>query len=93
MSYLDRMKQLRYFCLLFFVVASGRAESMLPSPAVRKYVEEVVGILQANFVNRAAINWVAFKQKLLAKASGANTTEEAYPAAEFALAALGDKHT
>jgi carboxyl-terminal processing protease len=56
-------------------------------------LEEVVSILQANFVNRAAINWVVFKQNLLAEASDANTIEQAYPAVEFAIAALGDKHT
>lgn len=87
------MKRLRYFCLLFFVVASCRAESRLPSPAVRKYLEEVVGILQANFVNRAAINWVVFKQNLLAEARKANTIEQAYPAVVSAIVALGDKHS
>ena len=87
------MKRLRYFGILFFVFATCRAERKPPSPAVRKYLEEVVRILQANFVNRAAINWVAFKQHLLAEASGANTIEQAYPAVEFAIVALGDKHT
>ncbi len=66
---------------------------MPPSPAVQKYLEEVVRIMQANFVNRSAINWVVFKQNLLAKARGANTIEQAYPAVEYAVAALGDKHT
>ena len=87
------MKRLRYFSILFFVFATCRAERKPPSPAVRKYLEEVVRLLQANFVNRAAIDWVVFKQHLLAKASGANTLEQAYPAVEFAIAALGDKHT
>ena len=87
------MKRLRYFSILFFVFATCRAERKPPSPAVRKYLEEVVHILQANFVNRAAINWLVFKQNLLAEASGANTIEQAYPAVGFAIAALGDKHT
>jgi carboxyl-terminal processing protease len=60
---------------------------------VQKYLEEVVRILQANSINRAAINWVDFKQHLLAQASGANTMEQAYSAVVFALAALGDKHS
>ena len=83
------MKRLRYFSILFFVFATCRAERKPRSPAVRNYVEEVVRILQANFINRAAINWVVFTQNLLAKASGANTLEQAYPAVEFAIAALG----
>jgi len=87
------MKRLRYFCLLFFIVASCRAEARRPSPVVRNYLAEVVRIVQANFVNRAAINWVTFHQNLLAKASGANTIAQAYPAVEYALAALGDQHT
>ena len=87
------MKQLRYFSILFFVFATCSAERKPPSPAVRKYLEEVVRILQANFINRAAINWVDFKKNLLAQVSGANTIEQAYPAVEFAIVALGDKHT
>ncbi|TGD77630.1 S41 family peptidase [Hymenobacter wooponensis] len=87
------MKRLRCFGLLFFVVTSCRAESRLPSPAVRNYVEEVVCILQANFVHRAAINWVVFQQNLLAEARDANTIEQAYPAVISAIVALGDKHS
>ena len=87
------MKRLLYFGILFFAFASCSAERRRPSPAVRKYLEEVVRILQANSINRAAINWVLFKQNLLAQASGANTIEQAYPAVEFAIVALGDKHT
>jgi len=87
------MKRLRYFSILFFIFATCRAERKTPSPAVRKYVEEIVRILQANFIHRAAINWVVFQQNLLAKASGTNTIEQAYPAVEFAIVALGDKHT
>ena len=83
-------------CILFFVFATCSADSAersAPSPAVRKYLDEVVRIMQANFVNRAAINWVDFKKKVLAKANGAETIEQAYPVVEFAIAALGDKHT
>ena len=87
------MKRLRYFSILFFVFATCSAERKPPSPAVQKYLEEVVRILQANFINRAAINWVVFKQNLLAKASGANTIEQAYPAVVSAIVALGDKHS
>jgi len=87
------MKRLLYFSILFFVFATCRAEPKSPSPAVRNYVEEVVRILQANFLHRAAINWMVFKQHLLAKASGANTIEQAYPAVISAIVALGDKHS
>ena len=87
------MKRLLYFSILFFVFATCSAERKPPSPAARKYLEEVVSIMQANFINRAAINWVVFKQNLLAKASGANTIEQAYPAVVSAIVALGDKHS
>jgi hypothetical protein len=80
-------------CFLFFVFATCRAERKPPSPAVQKYLAEVVSILQANFINRASINWVVFKQQLLAEASGAQTIEQAHPAVESAIVALGDKHT
>lgn len=55
-------------------------------------MEEVVRILQANFINLAAINWVVFKQNLLAKVSGTNTIDQAYPAVVSAIVALSDKH-
>ncbi|OUJ67987.1 S41 family peptidase [Hymenobacter crusticola] len=93
MPYLGRMKRLRYFGIVFFVLATGRAEPRPPSPAVQNYVAEVVRILQANFSNRKTINWAVFKQNLLAEASGAQTIEQAYPAVVVALGALGDKHT
>jgi hypothetical protein len=80
-------------CLLFFLVASCNAEHLPPVPAVQKYVEEVVGILQAHFVHRTSINWAVFKQNLLAQASGAQTIEQAYPAVILAIGALGDKHS
>lgn len=83
------MKRLLSFSILFFVLAVSRAEDKPPSSAVRNYVEEVVRILQADFLNRAAINWVVFRQHLLAKARGANTIEQAYPAVVSAIVALG----
>jgi C-terminal processing protease CtpA/Prc len=80
-------------CLLFFVFATCSAERKSPSPVVRNYLEEVVRILQANFINRTTINWAVFKQNMLAKASGAQTIEQAYPAVVSAIVALGDKHS
>lgn len=83
-------------CILFFVFSSCSADSAErkpPSSAVRKYLEEVVRVLRVNFVNRSAIDWVVFRQNLLAQASGAQTVEQAYPSVEFAISALGDKHT
>ena len=80
-------------CILFFVFATCSAERKPPSPAVQKYLEEVVRIMQANSINRAAINWVDLKKNLLAQASGAKTIEQAYPAVVFAIVALGDKHS
>lgn len=56
-------------------------------------MEEVVGIMQANSVNRKTINWVDFRQNLLAQAGDAQTIEQAYPAVVFAIVALGDKHS
>ncbi|WBO86747.1 S41 family peptidase [Hymenobacter yonginensis] len=90
------MKRLRYFGILLFVGACCRAdgaEHLPPYPAVRSYLEEVAQVLQANFLNRAAVDWVAFRQQLLTKAAGANTPEQAWPAVTAAIQALGDKHT
>ncbi|MDO7849140.1 S41 family peptidase [Hymenobacter sp. M29] len=80
-------------CLLCFLVISCDAQRRPPAPAVQKYLEEVAGIMQANSINRAAINWVNFRKNLLAQASGAKTIEQAYPAVLLAIVALGDKHS
>lgn len=80
-------------CMLFFSVTSCNAEHRPPTPAVQKYLEEAVSIMQANSINRAAINWVDFKKNLLAQASGAKTIQQAYPAVIYAIVALGDKHS
>ncbi|RSK47583.1 hypothetical protein [Hymenobacter rigui] len=82
------MKRLRYFSILLLVFATCSVERKSPAPAVQKYLEEVVSIMQANFIDRAAIDWVVFKQNLLAQASGAKTIEQAYPAIEFAIVAM-----
>ena len=80
-------------CILLFLATACLAERSPPSPAVRNYVEEVVGIMQAKFMNRAAINWADFKKNLLAQADGAQTIEQVYPAVALAVVALGDKHS
>jgi carboxyl-terminal processing protease len=80
-------------CILLFLATACLAHRRPPSPAVRNYVEEIIGILQANFVNRAAINWVDFKKNLLAQTGGAQTIEQAYSAVALAVVALGDKHS
>ncbi|UOQ76557.1 S41 family peptidase [Hymenobacter sp. 5516J-16] len=79
--------------LLFSLITSCRAEGKPPSPVVRKYLAEVVDIMQANSINRKTINWVEFRQNLLAQASDAQTIEQAYPAVVSAIVALGDKHS
>ena len=82
----------RIYFLLFLFVNCG--EGIKPiSPTAKKYLDEVIAILQANSINRKTVDWVDFKQKVYKQAAGANSIEEIYPSVEFALTALSDKHS
>ncbi|WP_460501250.1 hypothetical protein, partial [Hymenobacter agri] len=71
--------------LLFFLATACQAERRPPAPAVQKYLEEVTEILQANFINRKVVDWEAFRQNLWARAGGATTIAQAYPAVAAAI--------
>lgn len=62
------------------------------SPLAKKYLDDVISILQTNSINRKTIDWRDFKKKVYEKASGANSIEEIYPSVEFAVT-LSDKHS
>lgn len=87
-----------YYFLIWLVLSSllGCKKEDSPtatSPQAQAYIEEVVAIMQRYSVNRKQIDWNDFKQKITAKAEGAQTVADTYPAITLALTMLKDNHS
>ena len=78
---------------LFLLLISCDPPAKKISPTAEKYLEEVLKILESNSVNRNKINWITFRKNVFKNASQAKSIEDTYPAVEYAIAALGDKHS
>jgi carboxyl-terminal processing protease len=63
------------------------------SRSVSDYVNELVGIMQSNSINRDRINWIDFRAQVTQRAQGARTIGDAHPAISMALGLLGDHHS
>lgn len=63
------------------------------SAQARTYLENVIGIMQANSINRLTIDWVSFRSNVFAAAPNAQSSVETYPAITEALRLLGDGHS
>lgn len=57
------------------------------------FLNSMITIMQKNSINRKTIDWQDFKAKVFAKAAGAETLKEIYPAITEALTLLGDNHS
>jgi carboxyl-terminal processing protease len=64
-----------------------------PSGVGRAYLDELIGLMQAHSINRLTIDWSAFRTKVYARAAGAQSIADTYPAIQVALDALGDGHS
>lgn len=74
-------------------VASPDTGSVRPSPQAQAYLDEVVGIMKANSINRLVIDWNSFTADVQSAAANAQTIAETYPAIRVALGLLGDGHS
>jgi C-terminal processing protease CtpA/Prc len=63
------------------------------SPAAKAYLDELVNVMQANSVNRKAIDWSSFRAQVLQAARSAQSIPETYDAITLALQLLGDRHS
>ena len=63
------------------------------SAQARSYLEGLIGIMQANSINRLSIDWPAFRNTVLSVTPTAQTTVDTYPAITEALRLLGDGHS
>jgi len=63
------------------------------SQAATNYLNEIIGLMQANSINRNQINWTDFRAQVFARAQGAQTIADTYPAISLALGLLDDHHS
>lgn len=79
------------FALLFASCKS--ADATAQGTEAYAYLNEVLGVLEANSVNRETIDWKNFRQKVFAKAGDAETVADTYPSIQYAIKLLGDGHS
>jgi len=63
------------------------------SPTARDYLNELIGIMQENSINKETIDWVSFKTQVFQEVNGAQTIPETYPGILKAIELLGDNHS
>jgi Peptidase family S41 len=97
------MTRLGAFILIAFVAAGCGGSSSNPSgpgsggaeisTVATNYLNEVIGLMQTNSINRARINWSDFRSQVFQRAQGAKTIADTYPAISVALGLLDDHHS
>ena len=80
--------------------SGGPARAALPtqptaaiSNAASSYLNNILGLMQANSIKRLTIDWTAFRNRVVAEAGAAQTIEELNPAIRLAITLLGDGHS
>ena len=61
--------------------------------APKRYLDEALRIMETYSLRRDSVDWSTIRRDAHARASGAHTTEDTYPAIRAALRALGDRHS
>jgi Peptidase family S41 len=72
---------------------SGTAGAGNVSAVATTYLNEVLGLMQNNSINRARINWTDFRSQVFQRAQGAQIISDTYPAISVALGLLDDHHS
>lgn len=83
--------------ILAVALTSCSQTTTLPSSAslasAHAYLARALDDMQQHSINRKSINWTKLRQQTFARAAGAITPAETYPAIQYALTALGDHHS
>jgi carboxyl-terminal processing protease len=74
-------------------IAPTPAPSTTISALASNYLEQVIGIMQANSIKRLTIDWTSFRNTVVSEAGAAQTVLDLYPAIRTALRLLGDGHS
>src|SRR5689334_10577297 len=57
------------------------------------HLEEIISILQKEWLDRETLDWAAVKQRVFERAGAAQSIPETFGAIRLLLASLGDKHS
>jgi carboxyl-terminal processing protease len=99
------MTRLGAFILIaFLAVGCGGGASSPPtapgpvnggglSAVATNYLDEVIGLMQNNSINRARINWTDFRTQVFQRVPGAQTITDTFPGISVALGLLDDHHS
>jgi carboxyl-terminal processing protease len=63
------------------------------SAAATNHLNQLIGVMQTNSINRLKIDWTSLRTTVFAEAGAAQTVPEMYPAIRTALRLLGDGHS
>jgi carboxyl-terminal processing protease len=97
-----RRQQLALAGLMWLVAAGlgacgGGSAPTQPAPTVsspvQDYVEHLVFLMQQHSLRRNSIDWATFRAAVMARAEGARTVVDAYPAIRLSLELLADNHS
>lgn len=90
------------YLLALCLIGCGGRESTAPlpmaptgtiSPQASAYLEQLLGLMQANSIKRTTIDWTRFRADVLAAAGPAQTIPDTYEAIRHALRLLADGHS
>ncbi len=80
--------------VVFLLMGSvGAADTPDMAPEAKAELAAAIDALKAHHINRASVDWPSVEAAAYAKAAGAKTAEDAYPAIRDVIAALKQKHT
>lgn len=65
----------------------------VPAGEAKAYLDRALDLLQARHINTAKADWPRLRAEAYAKAAGATTPRETYPAIRATISALGERHT
>ena len=77
----------------FLVMIASAAHSQPAEMSPETYLNDALKVLETRHVNRAEADWAALKAEARNRARGAKTIGDTYPAIEYVIDALGEKHT
>ncbi|MFD9896172.1 S41 family peptidase [Amycolatopsis sp. NPDC059027] len=87
----------RFLGLLFSVVLvaglAGAAPTARPVPAVYAYLDGAIALIRKNALDRDRVDWPVVRANALRMAGDATTTADTYPAIEYVIAALHNRHS
>lgn len=83
------------FRYLFLAILTVSCKSNKPSvsPEAEAYIDEALEIVKANSINRKAIDWIRFREKVVAHAGNSKNISDTYPTIAYAVEELGDLHS